>query len=90
MEQDQNPPKIEFPCHYPIKVLGDAREDFIDRVFEIMQSHAPEIDRNAVTTRPSRNGTFVSVQIVILATGVDQLQNIHQSLLRYEAVKMVI
>jgi putative lipoic acid-binding regulatory protein len=32
----------------------------------------------------------VSVQIVILATGVDQLQNIHQSLLRYEAVKMVI
>jgi putative lipoic acid-binding regulatory protein len=43
MEQDQNPPKIEFPCHYPIKVLGDAREDFIDRVFEIMQATPPRL-----------------------------------------------
>lgn len=86
----KTPPKIEFPCNYPIKVLGDAREDFVDRVFEIMQIHAPEIERSRVTMRDSRNGTFISVQIVIRATGVDQLHNIHQSLLRYEAVKMVI
>ena len=84
------PPKIEFPCQYPIKVLGDAREDFIDRVFDIIKEHAPEIDRNTVMTRDSRKGTFVSVHIVIVATGVDQLRNIHTSLLAYDAVKMVI
>ena len=87
---DKEPPKIEFPCHYPIKVLGDARDDFIDRVFEIIQEHAPEIERNKVVTRDSRKGTFVSVHIVIMATGVDQLRNIHSSLQAYDAVKMVI
>ncbi len=87
---EQQPPKIEFPCAYPIKVLGDAREDFIDRVFEIIQCHAPEIERKKIITRDSRKGTFMSVHIVIVATGVDQLQNIHQSLLTYDAVKMVI
>lgn len=87
---EQQPPKIEFPCAYPIKILGNAREDFIDRVFEIVQLHAPEIERNNIITRDSRKGTFMSVHIVIVATGVDQLQNIHQSLLTYDAVKMVI
>ena len=86
----QEPPKIEFPCHYPIKVLGDARVDFIDRVFEIIQVHAPEIDRSKVLTRDSRKGTFMSVHVVIVATGVDQLRNIHTSLMAYDAVKMVI
>jgi putative lipoic acid-binding regulatory protein len=87
---EQQPPKIEFPCAYPIKVLGEAREDFIDTVFDLVKQHAPEIDRQALQLRDSRKGTFVSVHIVIVATGVDQLQNIHQSLLTYDAVKMVI
>ncbi len=87
---EQQPPKIEFPCAYPIKILGNAREDFIDRVFEIVQAHAPEVERNNIITRDSRKGTFMSVHIVIVATGVDQLHNIHQSLLTYDAVKMVI
>lgn len=83
-------PKIEFPCAYPIKILGDARADFVDRVFGIVQLHAPEIERHKVITRDSRKGTFMSVHIVIVATGEDQLHNIHQSLLTYDAVKMVI
>ncbi len=84
------PPKIEFPCPYPIKVLGHAREGFIERVLEIVQVHAPEIDRSQVVVRDSRKGTFVSVHVVIVATGVDQLRNIHTSLMGYDAVRMVI
>lgn len=87
---ERQPPKIEFPCDYPIKVLGDAREDFIDRVFDIIRLHAPEIERDKVVTRDSSKGTFMSVHIVIVATGVDQLHNIHMSLRAYDAVKMVI
>ena len=83
-------PKIEFPCDYPIRVLGDASEQFIDQVFSIMQQHAPEISRDKVKTRPSRKGTFVSVHIIIRATGEQQLSAIHRDLQRHPAVKMVI
>jgi hypothetical protein len=88
--KEQEPPKIEFPCAYPIKILGNAHDDFIDKVFDLVQQHAPEIEREKVIIRDSSKGTFVSVHIVIIATGVDQLQNIHQSLLTYDAVRMVI
>ena len=90
MTQHPEPPKIEFPCDYTIRVLGDARDDFIDRVFELVLAHAPEMQRENIVTTDSRKGRFMSVHLVIVATGEDQLRAIHQSLLTYDAVKMVI
>lgn len=87
---EQTPPKIEFPCAYSIRIMGEAQDDFVDTVFDIMLEHAPEIKRDQVKTRPSGKGTFVSVLIVIQATGKDQLEAIHSSLKKYSAVKMVL
>lgn len=86
----QEPPKIEFPCAYPIRVMGTAHDTFIDEVFAIMQKHAPEITRDNVKERPSSKGTFVSVHIVIEAQGHDHLEAIHLELQAHESVKMVI
>lgn len=33
-------PKIEFPCAYPIKVLGYACEEFREHVLTVMARHA--------------------------------------------------
>ena len=45
---DQEPPKIEFPCDYPIKVLGIQSEGFKDLVLEVMRRHAGDIQRSTV------------------------------------------
>lgn len=87
---ETTPPKIEFPCAYTIRIMGDAHETFVDVVFDIMLNHAPEIKREHVTTRPSSKGTFVSVHIVIQATGEEQLKAIDTDLKNYSSVKMVI
>ncbi|MNZ60970.1 hypothetical protein D3C78_790500 [compost metagenome] len=84
-------PKIEFPCErYPIKVIGDAGDGFSDMVIEIIQRHAPDFDSTTVTIRDSRNGRFLSVQVLITATGVEQLQNIHNDLRATGRVHMVL
>ena len=70
--------------------MGDAHDDFVDRVFDILLKHAPELKRDSVKTRDSSKGRFMSVHVVIYATGEDHLKDIHQSLLTYDAVKMVI
>ena len=36
-------PKIEFPCDYPVKVMGANDDDFVDVVVEIGRRHAPEL-----------------------------------------------
>ncbi len=84
-------PKIEFPCeNYPIKVIGDNHPTLQDRVIEIMQKHAPDIDLAQISQHVSRNGSFVSIRVRIRATGESQLKSIHADLLATGLVKMVM
>lgn len=90
-DTDIQAPKIEFPCErYPIKVIGEAGDGFTDLVIEIMQRHAPGFDATSLVVRDSRNGRFLSVQVLITATGVEQLQAIHVDLKATGRVHMVL
>ncbi|MBG7027594.1 DUF493 domain-containing protein [Pseudomonas aeruginosa] len=88
---DVQPPKIEFPCErYPIKVIGDAGEGFSDLVVEIIRRQAPDLDAETLVVRDSSKGRFLSVQVLITATDVDQLQAIHNDLRATGRVHMVL
>lgn len=87
---EQEPPKIEFPCDYPIKVLARTAEDLHEAIFAVFEEHAPGFDRKTVTARASSKGTFTSITITIIATGPDQLEALHQGLLATGRVQMVI
>ena len=90
-DTDVQAPKIDFPCErYPIKVIGDAGEGFADLVIEVIQRHAPDLDASSLVVRDSRNGRFLSVQVLITATGLEQLQSIHIDLRATGRVHMVL
>ncbi|MFT7185541.1 MAG: putative lipoic acid-binding regulatory protein [Pseudohongiellaceae bacterium] len=82
--------RIEFPCDYPIKAIGDSGIDFKDLVIDTVKVYAPDIEVKRVTVNPSAKGNFVSVRFFILATGKEQLELIHKALLATGRVKMVI
>lgn len=87
---EQAPPKIEFPCDYPIKVMGIAGETLQTSVKEIMFRHAPDFDESTITVRDSAQGNYQSVTVTITATGISQLQAIFTDLKSYTCVKMVL
>ena len=90
-ENDIQAPKIEVPCERdPIKVIGIAGEGFSDLVIEVIQRHAPDLDASTLVLRDSRNGNFLSVQVLITATSVEQLQAIHVDLRATGRVHMVL
>ena len=87
---EQEPPKIEFPCEYPIKVLGRSTEEFRSVIIEVFERHAPGFDQETITVRDSARGTFTSLTITITATGKDQLDALHKDLMATGHVQMVI
>ena len=88
--EEQDPPKIEFPCDYPIKVLGRSSDAFQDVIVEVFERHAPGFDQETILVKASSKGTFTSLTITITATGPDQLEALHQDLLATGHVQMVI
>lgn len=89
--QDIQAPKIDFPCeNYPIKVIGEGAEGFHQLVIDVVRRHAPDFDETTLVTRDSRTGRFLSVQVYITATGIEQLQAINLDLRATGRVHMVL
>lgn len=86
----EEPPKIEFPCDYPIKVLGRSCAEFENLIVEVFERHAPGFDQETIAIKASSKGTFTSMTITITATGPEQLKTLHEDLMATGMVNMVI
>ena len=86
----QERPKIEFPCLYPIKIIGYAVDNFKELVTSRVEGHTGPIDSELVTVRSSLKNNYISVNITIAATCEEQLSKIFEDLKKIESVKMVL
>ncbi len=82
--------KIEFPCDYPIKVVGRQSDDFESVVLSVIKQHAELSPGTAVEPVPSSKGTFVSLRLSIIATGEPQLKSMYEALMATGRVTTVI
>jgi len=81
---------LVFPCQFPIKVMGKTSAELDLVVVEIVRRHAPDLHEGAVTTRPSKDGNYLAVTIVIEATSKQQLDAIYQDLSDHPHVLMAL
>lgn len=87
---DKELPKIEFPCLYPIKIIGKAADNFQERVVATIERYTGNITADLINVKESRQKNYLSVTVTIAASGEEQLQNIFQDLKNIESVKMVL
>ncbi len=86
----QEPPQIEFPCDYPVKVIMRTGDMHLSQVLAVVQEHAPELDELDARVIPSRHGNYGSLRVNIVATGESQLRAMHAQLMALPFVKMVL
>lgn len=90
MHVERNKDLIEYPCDFPIKIMGVASDDFVPAVAEVVCLHAPEFDVSTIETRSSSNGKYLSVTATIQATSREQLDNLYMALTSHPFVKIVL
>jgi putative lipoic acid-binding regulatory protein len=88
--KDTDPPKIIFPCEYPIKVLGEDTNNFREEVLLIIRRHAPDLIEESIDYRASRNGKYLSVKVTIIAESLEQIQTMFKDLKSSGRVQLVL
>tara|TARA_A100001037_G_scaffold263514_1_gene253765 strand:- start:901 stop:1164 length:264 start_codon:yes stop_codon:yes gene_type:complete len=83
-------PTIEFPCEYPIKVIADNHPSMRETVLAIVSRHAQGPVEGSVSVKNSRENTYCSVRVSIVATGEAQLRALHQDLIAEPLVRLVL
>ena len=81
---------IEYPCDFPIKILGHTRAGFAQAILEVVQRHAPDFDGAAMEMKASKRGRYLSITCVIRATSREQLDALYRELCDHPMVVMVL
>lgn len=81
---------FEFPCDFPLKVMGRHSDDFRSLVLGIVRKHAGEIAPANIEERPSKDGNYLSLTCTLQAQSREQLDALYRELTSCEKVLIVL
>lgn len=90
MADEDQKPVIEFPCSFPIKMMGRDQKSFRKSAIEVVARHTGEVAEDAIRTSMSRNGNFVAITITIEAESQEQLDNLYNDLCSHEEILVAL
>lgn len=75
-----DPELFDFPCDFPIKVMGRDSQSFRTLTLAIVERHAGALPAERICERASRRGKFLAMTYTIRAESRAQLDRIYQEL----------
>jgi putative lipoic acid-binding regulatory protein len=71
---------LEFPCDFPVKIMGEATDEFRSLALGIVARHfgPPAVD--SIEERPSSAGRYLGLTITVRAESKAQLDALYSEL----------
>lgn len=81
---------IEYPCKFPIKVMGLRVDGLVHAITHVAQQFDPDFDASTVELRESKGGKYLGVTVTVTATSREQLDELYRTLSTHPMVKVVL
>jgi putative lipoic acid-binding regulatory protein len=81
---------LEFPCDFPLKIMGAAEAGFAQTIAAVVVKHAPDFDAATMEMRPSKAGNYLSLTCTLRAVSQQQLDALYRELTAHPMVKVVL
>jgi uncharacterized protein len=81
---------FDFPCDFPIKVMGKSNPEFQDTIVDVLRGFDSEFDASRVETRPSSGGNYTGLTCTVRAQNRAHLDDIYRALTGHPMVKVVL
>lgn len=81
---------LEFPCEFPLKIMGAAQDGFAQAMLAVVLRHAPDYDATTMELRASTGGNYLSLTCTVRATSQRQLDALYRELSGHPLVKVVL
>lgn len=81
---------IEYPCQFPIKVMGKSHPELAQTLTTVVLEFDPEFDAATIEMRPSTKGNYIGLTFTVMATSREQLDNLYRALHGHPMVSIVL
>jgi putative lipoic acid-binding regulatory protein len=71
---------FEFPCDFPIKIMGQANDEFRSLALGIVTKHFGTLPADKIEERVSSNGRYLSFTCTVRAESKAQLDAVYREL----------
>ena len=71
---------FKFPTDFPVKIMGNASDDFRSLVLGIVTRHFGPLDSSRIEERVSTSGRFLSITCTVHAQSKAQLDALYREL----------
>jgi putative lipoic acid-binding regulatory protein len=87
---EANETLFNFPCDYPLKVMGRHTDEFRSLVLGIVRRHAGEETDIHIAERPSKDGNYLALTCTFTAQSKAQLDALYSELTSCELVRFAL
>lgn len=81
---------IEYPCDFPIKIMGAMHDDFAQTIVALVLEYDATFDAGKIEMRPSSKGSYLGLTVTVRAISREQLDNLYRALTAHPMVKIVM
>lgn len=81
---------MEFPCDFPLKIIGKNNPMFLPEILAIIRMHYPLTHDSAIKQQLSEQGNYKSITAIIHVLDQPSLDALYQDLLRHPDIEMVL
>lgn len=81
---------IEFPCDFPLKIIGKKTAEFFKEISDITRKHFPDTLDEAITCQESQHGNYLSITVIVYAHDQMTLDALYLELTKHPDIKMVL
>lgn len=81
---------LEFPCSIDVKVMGRAEQGFTELVVALVRRHVPDVRQDAVRSRYSRQGNYISLTVSVRAESREQMDALYRELSAHEKISVAL
>ena len=81
---------IEFPCHFPIKIIGKNSATFAEEIRAITLKHFPDTPDSFIVSKESERANYLSMTVTVYVHNQKELDAFYLELTKHPDIKMVL
>ena len=87
---DESKKLLQFPCYFPIKVIGIHQATFITEIVALTQKHDPQFTSDQMKQQLSQENKYISLTLTVYALDQKTLDALYQDLSTHPQSRMVL
>ena len=81
---------IDFPCFFPIKVMGKNVPEFAQVISDLLVQTNPGFNPGTLNMKPSTKGNYISLTCQVYVENQPQLDDLYRALSSHPLVSVVL